>query len=155
MQKLYHGTLTKNLASIRAQGLVPKIGSTTAGYHKNAVDLVYAVDEGRKARLVNIITQQLMNSCLIRWSPDYQFDDFKSDLIGSDKFTFYPGVIFHPLQPSEHPPGAEPGDWYSCEPVKIEGEIVGDEMLGWFELTESNFTHDYQALLRQRFIEIA
>ena len=59
VQTLYHGTLARNLESIRTTGLVPRIGSTTAGYHEKAVDVVYAVDETRKPRLVK--------SSLNRW----------------------------------------------------------------------------------------
>jgi RNA:NAD 2'-phosphotransferase (TPT1/KptA family) len=80
MRKLYHGTLRNKVASIRKQGLLPQKGSLTADFHKNAVDLVYAVAEDRKGLLVTIITQQMAKSCLIQRSDDYHLDNFKRDL---------------------------------------------------------------------------
>ena len=50
MQRLYHGTLARNVPSIRAHGLVPQKGSWTKAFYNDAPDLLYAVDEGRKAR---------------------------------------------------------------------------------------------------------
>jgi len=159
IQKLYHGTLVVNLPSIRATGLVPRIGSTTAGYHVGAVDLVYAVDEGRKPRLVKILAQQMVSARLIRWSEGYQLNDLRRDLIEhaavvvvpASNFVLYPGDgVLDPSERSRHPRGAEPGDWYSCETVVIVGEMIGQEMLDWLKITESQFVHDYRELIRRR-----
>jgi RNA:NAD 2'-phosphotransferase (TPT1/KptA family) len=68
MQKLYHGTLARNLPSIRVHGLLPQKGSWTATFYKDAPDLVYAVDEERKGRLLAIITGQLARAGLVNLS---------------------------------------------------------------------------------------
>jgi RNA:NAD 2'-phosphotransferase (TPT1/KptA family) len=67
-QKLYHGTLARNLPSIRALGLLPQKGSWTATFYKDASDLLYAVDEDRKGRLIAIITGQIACAGLVRVS---------------------------------------------------------------------------------------
>src|ERR1700730_1168778 len=82
MRKLYFGTLAKNLPRIKQTALLPKKGLWSEKFHADASKLVYAVDETRKARLITIITGQMAKSNLLRWSNDYQFEDFKNDLIG-------------------------------------------------------------------------
>jgi hypothetical protein len=50
---------------------------------------------------------------------------------------------------SRCPKGVETGDWYSCEPVLIEGELNGQAMIDWLPLSETNFRHDYFEFLRR------
>jgi hypothetical protein len=156
---LYHGTLVQNSETIKEQGLLPRSGSVTTDYHDNAVGLVYAVDESRKGSLIRIIIQQMINSCLIQWVDDYQFDDFKRDMrehgmilvLKADCFCFCPNDVEALSRPSKCPKGVEPGDWYSYERVTPEAEMKGQEMLDWLEITELSFTHDYRELLRRKF----
>jgi hypothetical protein len=51
------------------------------------------------------------------------------------------------------PKGVETGDWYSCDPVRIQAEMTGQMMLDWLPLSETNFTHDYRKLLRRLMID--
>lgn len=78
---LYHGTLARNVPSIRKLGLLPQRGSWTSGFRPEASKLVYAVDDQHRGRLVTYITGQISKSNLVDFFDDYQFDDFKQDLI--------------------------------------------------------------------------
>jgi hypothetical protein len=154
MNELYHGTLAQNIESIRKIGLLPRRGSWTAGFHSNASELVYAVDESRRGRIIVAITGQMAKADLVRWSDDYQINHFNNDLakhgavvvIRTATFRSYPGSF-----ESGHPPGTEPGDWYSCQSVgveEIQGIMIGQEMLSWLQPHEMDFAYRYSEILR-------
>jgi hypothetical protein len=168
MHKLYHGTLAQNIQSIRDKGLLPRNGLWTEVFHKNAVDLVYAVDEGRdrRPRIILAIIGQMAKSGLVQWTDDYQIVDFNNDLtahgavvvIKAASFCRYPPkseILGHPRAKPvvRHPPGTEPGDWYSRDPVSIqaiEGVMIGKEMLDWLgPINDTDFTCRYREVLRK------
>ncbi len=78
---LYHGTLRRNLPSIRSAGLQPQRGVWVACFHPFAAPLVYAVDDGHRSAAILAITGQMVKANLVQRSENYSFDDFKSDLI--------------------------------------------------------------------------
>jgi hypothetical protein len=112
---LYHGTLRRNVPSIRDTGLRPQRGAWAARFHPNAADLVYAVDDEHKSSAILAIAGQMAKAGLIQGSKNYSFDDFKNDLtergavivVNATTFRRYPWS-FEP----GHPTGAEPGNWY-------------------------------------------
>lgn len=74
------------------------------------------------------------------------FDDFKNDLMQHGAVIVVKATTFrgHPWSlESGHPTGAEPGNWYSSEPVSVENEMTGNEMLAWLKPSEQDFIHDY------------
>jgi hypothetical protein len=154
MDKLYHGTLAQNLPSIREQGLLPKNGPLTASYHGNdAANLVFAIEENRKGLLVKIMIQQIIKAGLVSVSDVYHFDDFKRDFITHGALVIVNKNLFNCYgftdDPHEHPVGVERGDRYSRDPVRIEGEMVGQEMLDWLHIIETNFDDDYRRFFTQ------
>jgi hypothetical protein len=78
---LYHGTLRRNVPSIRATGLQPQRGAWAERFHRDAADLVYAVDDQHPASALLAIVGQMTKACLAHWTENYSFDDFKNDLI--------------------------------------------------------------------------
>jgi hypothetical protein len=44
-----------------------------------------------------------------------------------------PFAAIHDLLNQGHPTGAKPGNWYSSEPVSVESELIGKEMLAWLK----------------------
>jgi hypothetical protein len=154
VQRLYHCTLAPNLESIRKIGLLPRRGSLAAKFYPDAAELIYAVDEVHKGRLTSILTGQMAGTGLVRWSENYQFGDFKRDLVTHGAVVVFQSTAFCCRGNSEnggHPPSLEVGDWYSREPVSrtsIEREIVGQEMLDWPKPHEVDFTCRYRDRLR-------
>jgi hypothetical protein len=154
VDKLYHGTLLRNVHSIRTKGLLPQKGLWTAGFHLDAVELVYAADEDHKGSFLVAIAGQMTKSGLVEWSDKYQFGDFKNDLIqhgavvvvvARATFRRYPDHF-----QSGHPSGTEPGNWYSQEfvPSKdIEGILTGQEMLDWLKPSEADFRYRFSDIL--------
>jgi hypothetical protein len=158
MNELYHGTLAQNLQSIRETGLRPQKGSWTSDFHSDAIALVYAVGENHRGRLSAVLTGQMAKAGLVQWSDNYQFGHFKSDLVehcavivvSTARFSCYPDRF-----QAGHPPGSEPGDWYSREAIGI-GDIkrilVGQEMLDWLKPSELDFMHRLREVLRERCV---
>jgi len=75
------------------------------------------------------------------------FDDFKNDLIEHGAVIVVKATTFrgHPWSfESGHPTGAEPGNWYSSEPVSVESEMIGKEMLAWLKPSEQDFIYRYR-----------
>lgn len=131
---LYHGTLLRNLPSIRNAGLQPQRGVWVACFHPFATRLVYAVDNEHKSAALLAITGQMAKANLVQRSENYSFDDFKKDLIEHGAIIVVKATTFrgHPWSfESGHLTGAEPGNWYSSEPVSVESEMIGKEMLAW------------------------
>jgi hypothetical protein len=151
---LYHGTLAENIQSIRNTGLLPRKGLWTANFHVNAPELVYAVDESRRGRLIAIITGQIAKTGLVRFSDQYDFDHFNNDLARYGAVVVITAAMFRScLSFSErgHPEGVEPGDWYSREPVGVENilEIIaGQEMIGWLKPHPIDFECRFREILR-------
>jgi hypothetical protein len=156
MQKLYHGTLARNVPSIRAQGLVPQKGSWTKAFYNDARDLLYAVDEGRKARLIAIITGHLARSGIVCLSDGYTFDDFKNDLSNHGAVVIFTTATFscrEPFSELKHPSSVEQGDWYSTEPVSsadIEQIMTGRAMQDWLNPHAADFDYRYRCILQER-----
>jgi hypothetical protein len=155
MQKLYHGTLAQNLPSIREQGLMPQAGSWTAAFYEKAPNLVYAVDEDRKGRLIAIITGQIARAGLVHLPDTYTFENFKHDFAGHGaviKFTSATFSCYEPFSELKHPPSVEQGDWYSSEPVSadhIEQIITGTEMVEWLKPHPVDFSGRYHEILER------
>ena len=78
---LYHGTLRRNVPSIRDTGLRPQRGAWAARFHPDAAALVYAVDDEHRSSAILAIAGQMAKAGLIQESEKYSFDDFKNDLI--------------------------------------------------------------------------
>jgi hypothetical protein len=139
---LYHGTLRRNLPSIRDNGLQPRRGAWAARFDPNAIDLVYAVDDEHRSAAIFAIGGQMAKAGLIQASKNYSFDDFKNDLIEHGAVIVVKATSFlgHPWSShSRLPTGAEPGNWYSSKPVTGESEMVGEEMLAWLKPCEQDF----------------
>jgi hypothetical protein len=49
-----------------------------------------------------------------------------------------------------HPSGAEPGNWYSAEPLDVEREMIGNEMLAWLEASKQEFIFRYRDHMREQ-----
>jgi hypothetical protein len=150
---LYHGTLLRNLPSIRASGLRPQKGPWAAHFHAKAEALVFAVDDERKSRLIQAIGGQMTKAGLLRVTDDYPFDDFKSDLAEHGAVLVVKATAFRQNPPTikyrwgnnpGHPAGTEPGDWYSSESVSVERELIGEEMMAWLNPSESNFMYQHR-----------
>jgi hypothetical protein len=145
---LYHGTLRRNVPSIRATGLRPQRGRWAAHFHPDAAALVYAVDDKHRSSAILAIAGQMDKVGLIKRLEYYSFDDFNSDLIEhgvvivvkATTFSRYPGSSLE----SGHPCGTEPGNWYSSEPVSVESEMIGKEMLAWLKPNEQDFICRYR-----------
>lgn len=156
MQTLYHGTLARNLPSIRVLGLLPQNGSWTATFYKEAPDLVYAVDEARKGRLIAIITGQIARTGLVLVSDTYTFDDFKSDLAAHGAVVVFNTTsfsCFETFSELKHPPSVEQGDWYGHDAVsvdKIKQVIIGWEMVEWLNPDPVDFLCRYSRILHER-----
>lgn len=90
----------------------------------------------------------MANAGLIQGSKNYSFDDFKNDLLEHGAFIIVKATGFRhyplPYVESGHPVGAEPGNWYSSEPVSVEGEMVGIEMLACLKPSEQDFIYRYR-----------
>jgi hypothetical protein len=144
---LYHGTLRRSLPSIRKTGLTPQRGAWAARFHPEAPALVYAVDDEHRSSTILAIGGQMARAGLIQRSQNYSFDNFKNDLIEhgavvvvrASAFRHYPWVF-----ESGHPPGSEPGNWYSSEPASVESEMVGEEMLAWLRPSKEDFIYRYR-----------
>jgi hypothetical protein len=157
VRKLYHGTLARNIPSIRERGLLPQKGLWTESFHDSAVDLVYAVDEDRRARIVPAITGQIARHGLVQWSDDYEIEHFYNDLvthgavvvINAATFCYYPSNFLK----KGHPAGSEPGDYYSRESVGVEAierVMIEQEMLDWLKpIADADFTCRYREILRE------
>jgi hypothetical protein len=144
---LYHGTLRRNLPSIGETGLRPDRGVWAQHFHLDAVALVYAVDDQHKSAATLAIAGQMANAGLVKRSEDYSFEDFKNDLIEHGAVVVVKAATFrcYPWSfESGHPSGAEPGNWCSSEPVRIEGEMIGQEMLAWLKPHEQDFFFRYR-----------
>lgn len=144
---LYHGTLRRNLQSIRKAGLQPQRGVWAACFHPSAEPLVYAVDDKHRSAAILAITGQMAKANLVQRSENYSFDDFKNDLIEHGAIIVVRATTFlgHPWSVElGHPTGAEPGNWYSSETVSVESEMVGKEMLAWLKPHEQDFIHRYR-----------
>jgi hypothetical protein len=155
---LYHGTLLRNLPSIRADGLLPQKGSWTGRFHAKAAAHVFATDDQRKSRLILAIGGQIKDAGLVRVAHDYPFDGFKRDLIQHGAVLVVKAATFRQNPPDikhawgnnpGHPAGTEPGDWYSPDSVRVERELIGEEMLTWLNPSETNFIHQYRPALRE------
>lgn len=144
---LYHGTLRRNIRSIRGIGLWPQRGAWTARFHPDAGALVYAVDDEHRSAAILAIAGQMAKVGLVQASENYSFDDFKNDLIDHGAVIVVKATTFrrHPwsFEPG-HPIGAEPGNWYSSEPVSVESEMIGMEMLAWLKPSEQDFVLRYR-----------
>jgi hypothetical protein len=146
-RRLYHGTLLRNVPSIRDSGLQPQRGSWATRFHPDAAALVYAVDEEHKSRAMLAVGGQVARVGLIQRSENYSFEVFKNDLVQhgavivvkAAPFRRYPGFF-----ESGHPIGAEPFDWYSSEPVRVESEVVGEAMLAWLAPSEEDFVYRFR-----------
>jgi hypothetical protein len=144
---LYHGTLRRNLQSIRNAGLQPQRGVWVACFQPFAAPLVYAVDDEHRSAAILAITGQMAKANLVQRSENYSFDDFKNDLIEHGAVIVVKATTFrgHPWSfESGHPTGAEPGNWYSSEPVSVESEMIGKEMLAWLKPSEQDFIYRYR-----------
>jgi hypothetical protein len=154
MDKLYHGTLARNVPSIRKAGLLPQKGLWTADYHSEAEALVYATSENHRGKLTTIMAGQLAKAGFVHWSEQYEFDHFKNDLISHcaiiivkvDRFRCYPDHF-----EAGHPSGTEPGDWYSREVIsteEIQGVLTGQKLLDWLKPSAPDFTYRLRDVLR-------
>jgi hypothetical protein len=149
---LYHGTLRRNLPSIRDNGLQPQRGAWAARFQPNATTLVYAVDDEHRSAAILAIGGQMAKAGLIQVSKSYSFDDFKNDLIEHGAVIVVKATTFrgHPWSShTVHSTGAEPGNWYSSEPVSVESEIVGEEMLTWLKPSEQDFINGWRDHLQK------
>jgi len=148
---LYHGTLRRNVPSIRETGLQPQRGLWAARFHPNAAALVYAVDDEHRSAAILAVAGQMAKAGLVRVSESYLFDDFKNDLIEHGAILVVKACTFRRYPwafESGHPTGAEPGNWYSPEPVSIESVMTGQEMLAWLGPTEQDFALRYRHHMR-------
>jgi hypothetical protein len=140
---LYHGTLRRNVPSIRATGLQPQRGAWAGRFHHDAADLVYAVDDQHPASALLAIVGQMTKAGLAQRSENYSFDDFRNDLIEHGTVLVVKDTTFrhHPwtFETSGHPMGTEQGNWYSSEPVSIESEVIGKDMLALLKPNEQEF----------------
>jgi hypothetical protein len=144
---LYHGTLRRNVSSIRATGLLPQRGAWASRFCPDAAALVYAVDDEHRSSATLAVAGQMAKAGLIQRSENYQFDDFKSHLIEHGAVIVVKATTFrcYPWSFEQgHPTGAEPGNWYSLEPVTVESEMIGKEMLAWLKPSEQDFIHRYR-----------
>jgi hypothetical protein len=149
---LYHGTLRRNLPSIRNNGLQPQRGVWAARFHPDATALVYAVDDEHRSAAILAVGGQMAKAGLIRASENYSFDDFKNDLIEHGAVIIVKATTFrgHPWTlDSRHPTGAEPGNWYSLEPVSVQSEMIGEEMLAWLKPGEQDFIYGWRDHLQK------
>ncbi len=145
---LYHGTLRRNVQSIRDAGLRPQRGVWAAHFHPDAPDLVYAVDDEHRSAAILAVVGQMANAGFVRGTENYSFDDFRNDLIKHGAVIVVKGTTFrhHPWSfESGHPTGAEPGNWYSSEPVSVESDMIGEQMLAWLKPSEQDFIHRYRS----------
>jgi len=154
MRELYHGTLAQNVPSIIKSGLLLQKGLWTSDFHSDASELVYAVDDSHRGKLITIITGQIAKCGLLRCSDNYLFDDFKADLMQHGAVVIIRAAAIFRRYPdhfeSGHPPGTEPGDWYSREPVSVDNIqriMTGQGMLDWLEPSECDFTHRLRDIL--------
>jgi hypothetical protein len=112
---------------------------------------VYAVDDEHRSAAILAIAGQIARAGLIQSSKDLSFDDFKKHLIEhgavivvkAATFRYYPWSF-----EAGHPIGAEPGNWYSSEAVKVENVMLGEEMLVWLDPSEQDFIHRYKCAQR-------
>jgi hypothetical protein len=150
---LYHGTLRRNIPSIRDAGLQPQRGAWSGRFHPDAPPLVYAVDAEHRSAAILAIAGHMAKAGLIEESENYSFNNFKNDLIehGAIVVVKAQGFYHYPWAfESRHPAGAEPGNWYSFESVSIEREMIGEEMLAWLQPSEQDFAHRYRDHIRAR-----
>ncbi|MGC1299728.1 MAG: hypothetical protein WA869_32280, partial [Alloacidobacterium sp.] len=116
-------------------------------FHPFAAPLVYAVDDEHRSAAILAITGQMAKANLVQRSENYSFDDFKNDLIEHGAIIVVKATTFrgHPWSfELGHPTGAEPGNWYSSEPVSVESEMIGKEMLAWLKPSEQDFIIRYR-----------
>ena len=149
---LYHGTLRRNLPSIKDTGLQPQRGEWTARFHPDATALVYAVDDEHRSSAILAVAGQMAKAGLIEGSENYSFDNFKNDLIEHGAVLVVKATTFRRYPWSfelGHPTGAEPGNWYSSEPVRVESEMIGEEMLAWLKPNEQDFIYRYRDHMRE------
>jgi hypothetical protein len=155
MFRLYHGTLARNISSIRAYGLLPQNGSWTAAFYPDAPDLVYAVNEDHQDRLMAIITGQIARAGLVQVSDAYAFEDFKHDLGvhgAAIVFTSTTFSCYEAFSDLKHPSSVEQGDCYSSVPVaadQIERIITGQEMVDWLNPHPVDFSCRYLGILER------
>jgi hypothetical protein len=155
MDALYHATLARNVPSIEADGLVPQKGPWTSAFHLDAAELVFAVGEDHLGRLPKILVGQMGKAGLVKWSDEYQFAQFKNDLIHHAAIIVLKAVKFDHYPDDAkfgHPSGAEAGDWYSREIIRVDDILkimVGQELYDWLRPSEMNFTYDWREILRQ------
>jgi hypothetical protein len=155
---LYHGTLRRNVPSIRSTGLQPQRGAWAARFHPDAPALVYAVDDETRSAATHAIAGQMAKAGLIQASKNYSFDDFKNDLIEHGAVIAVKAITFrrHPWSfETGHPTGVEQGNWYSSEPVSVESEMTGNEMLAWLKPSGHDFIDDYLDWLMQKSVPLA
>jgi hypothetical protein len=135
--------------------LVPQNGSWTTAFYDEAPDLLYAVDEGLKARLIAIITEQLARSGIVCLSDAYTFDDFNNDLSNHGAVIAFATETFsccEPFSELNYPSSVEQGDWYSTEPVSsadIDQIMTGRAMIDWLNPRAMDFER-YRCILRKR-----
>jgi hypothetical protein len=81
-------------------------------------------------------------------SPTINQSNFKNDLIEHGAVIVVKATTFrgHPWSfESGHPNlEREPGNWYSSEPVSVESEMIGKEMLAWLKPSEQDFIIRYR-----------
>jgi len=120
--------------------------------------LVHAVDDQHRGALVVAIAGQIADAGLVRKSANYSFGDFKNDLLEhgavvvlkATSFSHYPSSSELAQAEATYPPGAEPDTWYSSEPVSIEGEMIGQEMLAWLRPNKEDFRYRVQDVLLEK-----
>jgi hypothetical protein len=144
---LYHGTLRQNLPYIRDRGLLPQRGPWTGNFHVNPADLVFAVDDEHNSAAILAIAGQMAKAGLVQCGKNYSFEAFKNDLIEHGAVIVVRATTFRhypwSFEPG-HPIGAEPGNWYSSDPVNVESEMIGREMLAWLKPHEQDFSLRYR-----------
>jgi hypothetical protein len=152
---LYHGTLRRNLPSIRDTGLRPQRGAWGSRFHAGDCFLVHAVNDEHRGALIVAIAGQMKIARLALQSANYSFDDFKNDLlehgavvvVKATTFSHHPSCSESVHAEATHPTGAEPGTWYSSEAVSIESEMTGKEMLAWLSPNEEDFRYRFRDVL--------
>ena len=138
--------------------MLPHKGLWTTDFHSDADALVYAVSQKHLGKLNAVLTGQMAKAGLVQWSDNYDYTQFRSDLIkhvaiiavSAEKFCCYPDRF-----ENGHPPGAEPGDWYSRDTIGVEGIrriMIGQEMFDWLKPSELDFTHRLREVLRERCV---
>lgn len=127
-ETLYHGTLLKNVKSIKTHGLKPTVGKFTKGiYGKKAKPLVFAAPKSRARAVYCSLVSNIAH--MIGHAPS----ENEIEQHGAIAVIEADAGKFQQHTKNRRKGSLEPSDHYSIECVKVDKFLTGKELVQWLK----------------------